>query len=249
MHYRVQKAIILFQHLGTTYKCPFCNYSSKDLSTIGVHSVILEKMEVIGGGIRKGGCFKCGAVDRVKLIYAYLEYELNFFKKNKDEKVLHIAPEKQISDRFIKNKFSEYFCGDFFTEGYVYPSYVVKMNILNLPFHENYFDFIICNHVFEHIIHDIDAMKELYRVLRKGGRGILQVPISKKITQTIEDFAVTEPSERAKVFGQYDHVRIYGCDYKERLESAGFTVNIINISNKYKKFGLISNEDIYLIKK
>lgn len=247
--YRIQRLIDLILHSGNTYKCPFCNYSSKHLAPIGVHSTVLEKYKVIGGGARKGGCYKCGSVDRVRLIYTYLQYEIDFFNKFKKKKILHIAPEKHISDFFLKNNFSEYICGDLFTEGYSYPDYVINLNILNLSFQDNHFDFIICNHVLEHIPNDISAMEELYRVLNKGGTGILQVPISKIITQTLEDFSITDPKDREQIFGQYDHVRIYGSDYKKRLESVGFKVDLINISAKYKEFGLLPDEDIYLVKK
>jgi predicted SAM-dependent methyltransferase len=91
---------------------------------------------------------------------------------------LHIAPEKQISEEFRRLNFINYVCGDYFTAGYSYPDYVQNMDILNLTFNDNYFDFLLCNHVLEHITKDIDAMKELYRVLKKNRNAILQVPIS-----------------------------------------------------------------------
>jgi predicted SAM-dependent methyltransferase len=251
VHYKdyLKKQILLIKNRGDKFICPCCNYSSKTLALIGENSEINKTYKVIGAGRRNGECLKCGSADRVRLIYTYLQYEIDFFNKCKNRSVLHIAPEKQISEKFIDANFPEYICGDLFTEGYSYPDYVTNMNILNLPFQNNSFDLILCNHVLEHVPADIAAMKELYRVLKTGGTAILQVPISKTIPQTIENSSITDPKERELTFGQHDHVRIYGCDYKNRLESVGFTVETINISEKYQKFGLISEEDIFIARK
>jgi len=123
------------------------------------------------------------------------------------------------------------------------------MNVLNIPFEDDYFDLIICNHLLEHVPEDISAMKELYRVLKKPGKAILQVPISKKLDITYEDFSITDPKQREASFGQFDHVRIYGQDYKDRLESAGFKVERINISDEFMKYGIAKEEDIFIGRK
>ena len=90
---------------------------------------------------------------------------------------------------------------------------------MDLPFEDESYDIVICNHVLEHIIEDSKAMSELYRVMRKGGWGILQVPMRTILEHTYEDFSITDPKERQKHFGQYDHVRWYGMDYFDRLKS------------------------------
>ena len=149
----------------------------------------------------------------------------------------------------FKLKFQKYVCGDLFTEGYSYPQHVQNLSILNIPYDDNSFDLIICNHVLEHIQTDLLAMKELHRVLKNGGQAILQVPISKNNLKTFEDFSITDPIQREKVFGQFDHIRIYGQDYPERLQKIGFKVNRINISSEFMKYGLNKDEDIFLCKK
>ena len=68
------------------------------------------------------------------------------------------------------------------------------------------------------------TISEAYRVLKKGGTGIFQVPLNTSNKQTYEDFTITDPKERNKAFGQYDHVRVYGMDFFERLEKVGFKV-------------------------
>ena len=95
------------------------------------------------------------------------------------------------------------------------------MDVTKLPFPKDEFDWVICNHVLEHIEEDQKAMSELYRVLKTGGCALLQVPISRKLEITYEDFNIQSPEEREKHFGQNDHVRVYGNDYPKRLKSAG----------------------------
>lgn len=123
------------------------------------------------------------------------------------------------------------------------------MNQLSLPFKEEVFDVVLCNHVLEHIIDDKKAMAEIFRVLKIGGIAILQVPVSHKLIHTYEDCSITEPEQRKKAFGQFDHVRIYGMDYPQRLESIGFKVEKINISQQYPKYGLNPEEDLFVCHK
>ena len=75
-------------------------------------------------------------------------------------------------------------------------------------------------------------MKELFRVMKKGGMGIFQVPQDLNRDITFEDNSITDPKERAKIFGQYDHVRVYGRDYFDKLRSIGFNVEEVNYSQK-----------------
>jgi len=129
-----------------------------------------------------------------------------------------------------------------------------KIDIKDINFEDNFFDVIICNHVLEHIVDDRKAMCELFRVLKPGGEAILQVPISKYNKKTFEDFSIILPEEREKYFGQKDHVRIYGKDYKNRLERIGFKVELYDIKNDLniqdiKKFGLNEEEILYIGKK
>lgn len=246
---KLRKALRLLLHKGDNYRCPFCNYSSKDLSITGKDIQVIKEKQIVGAGRRPGGCFKCGSTDRERLMYVYLQKKLKLFDNGKDKKVLHIAPEKNLSKKLLDYGLDEYVCGDLFTEGYTYPSHVRNMNVLNIPFQEGYFDIVICNHVLEHIPKDHDAMKELYRVLKKGGKAILQVPISKIMVKTFEDFSITTPEEREKVFGQFDHLRIYGQDYTDRLGSVGFNVERLNISKEFAGFGLNPDEDLFIARK
>lgn len=230
---------------GSRFQCPFCGFRAKNWAPIGFNLPVLKEKQVVGGGIRAAGCYKCQSTDRERLIYLYLKEILNIFE-HKNIKILHLAPEKNLSKTLYESGFEEYLCGDLFTKGYEYPEYVHNMNVLNLPFGDDFFDLIICNHLLEHVPDDSDAMRELLRVLKPDGKAILQVPISKNTYRTIENPKITTPRERKKAFGQMDHVRIYGQDYTERLASAGFDVERINISRQFEKFGLNPDEDIFV---
>lgn len=164
------------------------------------------------------------SLERHRLMWLYLKKETNFFSEK--HKVLHMAPEQCFISRFKKLKNLEYITADLYS-----PIVDVKANILDLPFEENSFDVILCNHVLEHIEDDSKAMSELYRVMKPGGMGIFQIPQETDRIKTYENFSITKPEDRKKHFGQYDHVRIYGMDYFDRLRSVGFTVKEIQYSN------------------
>jgi ubiquinone/menaquinone biosynthesis C-methylase UbiE len=103
---------------------------------------------------------------------------------------------------------------------------MVKIDMTNIQYPDCSFDVVLCSHVLEHIPEDVKAMQELFRILSHGGWAILQVPIDRNRTETYEDFSITDPREREQHFGRYDHCRVYGADYRSRLESAGFEVVI-----------------------
>ena len=164
------------------------------------------------------------SLERHRLLWLYLKDETDFFTSQK--KVLHMAPEQCFLKRFRKLN-HEYTTADLYS-----PIADVKADITALPFEDNSFDVIFCNHVLEHIPDDTKAMQELYRVLKKGGMGILQIPQDLSRETTFEDDSITDPKERAKIFGQYDHVRVYGRDYFDKLRSIGFTVNEVDYTKK-----------------
>ena len=157
------------------------------------------------------------SLERHRLLWLYLQSETNFFSA--PLKVLHFAPEQPFYRRFRRLKNLDYTTTDLNS-----PLADVKADICNLPFNDNQYDFILCNHVLEHIPDDTKAMQELYRVLKPNGVAILQIPQDLSREHTFEDDTITDPKERAKIFGQYDHVRIYGRDYFNKLRSIGFNV-------------------------
>lgn len=167
------------------------------------------------------------SLERHRLLWLYLQNETDFFSTPKKLKTLHIAPEQCFLSLFKKQQNLEYVTADLES-----PIADVKADICNLPFEDNSFDVIFCNHVLEHIPDDKKAMQELFRVLKKGGFGIFQIPQDISREKTFEDNSITNQKERAKIFGQYDHVRIYGKDYFDKLRSVGFSVQEIEYAKK-----------------
>ncbi|QTD36688.1 class I SAM-dependent methyltransferase [Polaribacter batillariae] len=182
------------------------------------------------------------SLERHRLMWLFLKNETNFFTSTKKIKTLHIAPEQCFLDLFRKQENLTYITSDLES-----PIADVKADICNLPFKDNEFDVIFCNHVLEHIPNDTKAMQELYRVLKKGGMGIFQIPQDLSREKTFEDNSITDRKKRAEIFGQYDHVRIYGRDYFNKLRSIGFTVNEVDYTKKIapeklEQFCLMQNE-------
>ncbi len=180
------------------------------------------------------------SLERHRLLWLYLKDKTDFFTAPK--KVLHIAPEQCFINKFKNQENLDYITADLYS-----PIVDVKADILDLPFDDNSFDVVLCNHVLEHIEDDKKAMQELYRVLKPNGMGIFQIPQDLSLEETYEDFSITSPEERTKHFGQYDHVRIYGKDYFKRLQSVGFKVQEIDYSkelsnNLVEKYCLIKGE-------
>ena len=157
------------------------------------------------------------SLERHRLLWIYLQNETDFFTAKK--KVLHFAPEQAFYKLFRNQKNLDYTTTDLLS-----PLADVKADICNLPFKDNEYDIIFCNHVLEHIPDDTKAMQELFRVLKPGGMAILQIPQDLNRDKTFADDSIVDQKERAKIFGQYDHVRIYGRDYFDKMRSIGFTV-------------------------
>ncbi len=164
------------------------------------------------------------SLERHRLLWLYLKNETDFFTAEK--KVLHFAPEQAFYKRFRNLKHLDYTTTDLLS-----PLADVKADICNLPFKDNSYDIILCNHVLEHIPDDTKAIQELYRVLKVGGMGVFQIPQDLNRKETFEDDSITDKNERAKIFGQYDHVRIYGRDYFDKLRSIGFKVEEVDYTN------------------
>ncbi|MBU2927508.1 class I SAM-dependent methyltransferase [Winogradskyella psychrotolerans] len=171
------------------------------------------------------------SLERHRLLWLYLNDKTDFFTAEK--KVLHFAPEQCFLKRFRSLKNLTYTTTDLLS-----PIADVKADICDLPFEDNSYDVILCNHVLEHIPDDTKAMQELYRVMKPGGYGIFQIPQDLNREVTFEDDSITDKDERAKIFGQYDHVRVYGRDYFDKLRSIGFKVEEVDYTAS------LSNEDI-----
>ena len=202
--------------------CPVCQKTSFYFDIFG----IIPRQNAL--------CPHCSSLERHRLLYLFLKEKTDFFS-GQHGKMLHIAPESCFEELF-KSKVEEYITADLCS-----PHAMVKMDITDIQYENETFDIIYCSHVLEHVSDDHKAMKEFFRVLKKDGWAILNVPVIRD--KTYEDPSITQPEEREKAFGQNDHVRVYGRDYVDRLYDTGFSVtttyakDFLNESDM-EKFGL-----------
>ena len=223
--------------IGNKYTCPCCEWHLRTF-TRGGTSLRVRPF---------GYCPRCNSKARQRRLWLFLEKNTNLFSDQL--RLLHIAPNYCFSRRFLKISNLEYVQIDYTDRLYknLRPQ-TPGMDLTNMPFESNNFDAIICQHVLEHIHEDRKVMNELSRVLKPGGWAAVSSPINWD-QKTFEDPSITDPDEREKAFGEKVHVRIYGCDLQDRLEAAGFKVQVdsgkeINQITR-EKFGLLEDEDIF----
>jgi len=187
------------------------------------------------------------SLERHRLLWLYLKNDTAFFKA--PLKVLHFAPEQAFYKRFRALKHLDYTTTDLNS-----PLADVTADICKLPFEDHSYDVILCNHVLEHIPDDHKAMTELFRVMKPGGWGIFQIPQDLSRASTFEDPSITDKKERARIFGQYDHVRVYGRDYFDKLRAVGFEVEEVDYTSglsdsEIDKYRLAKGEIIPVVRK
>jgi SAM-dependent methyltransferase len=219
----------------SNFFCPCCNGNFDEFLPFGVKQRPNAR------------CPNCGSLERHRLLWLYFQNRTNLFSENL--KVLHIAPEDIFQNAFKAMPNLDYISGDIKSS-----RAMVKMDITNIPYEANSFDVILCVHVLEHILDDRKAMRELFRVLKPNGWSILQVPIDLKRDKTFEDPSITMPEDRTRFFGQHDHVRVYGRDYRDRLEESGFLVTVDGYARDLgtdliKKYSLKQHHEIYFCRK
>jgi SAM-dependent methyltransferase len=195
---------------GDRVECPCCGRTARKFA---------PTIRPVGPNRPSARCPHCGARDRQRYLRLYLERKTNLLVDHL--RVLHFAPER-IFEKWLSAQPNL----DYVTTDLERPRAMVKADITELPFPDDSFDVILCSHVLEHVVEDRKAMRELYRVLRPGGWALVLVPIDFDRSETFEDPAVVAPADRERLFGQADHVRVYGRDFAERLAEAGFTVRV-----------------------
>jgi predicted SAM-dependent methyltransferase len=240
-------------YFGFKLRCPVCRSRVRKYLAEGRDVPVLRELDVVGGEYHPGyECPICRSHARSRLVMFYLERETDIFRRG--TRLLHLAPEIGIGGVLASADTIEYRPCDLNPENYVFADDIVKMDATNIAFEDQTFDVVLANHVLEHIEDDARAASELHRVLKPGGWAILQVPIAMKLDETREDPGMTSPEERERAFGQRDHVRLYARDYKDRLESHGFAVELYDVSQRHgaevvDRFMLNPREKLYLARK
>jgi predicted SAM-dependent methyltransferase len=224
---------------GDRVECPCCGSTFRKF---------MPSIRPVGPNRANARCPSCGARDRNRHLWLYLVNKTNLLADRL--RVLHFAPE-----RVLENKLKQQPNLDYVSTDLDRPRAMVKADIIDLPFADESFDVILCSHVLEHVVEDRKGMRELYRVLRRGGWAIVLVPMDSRRAETFEDPTIVAPRDRERVFGQTDHVRIYARDFKARLEEAGFTVRVEDYRRELgeteaRRYGLRPRDpDIHLCSK
>jgi SAM-dependent methyltransferase len=217
------------RHFGFVHYCPVCR-------------TWLRAFRSFGANERPAQCPICKSLERHRLAWLFLRGHTNLWD-GAPKRFLHVAPEVALSTRFTRIPGVDYLTGDL-APGKA----MIRLDITQIDFPDSSFDVIYCSHVLEHIPDDRKAMREFRRVLRPGGWAIIMVPMPR--AETFEDAAVTDPAERARVFGQSDHVRIYGRDFPGRLREAGFEVEVVSAVDTtgptaFARMGLLPHDLIF----
>lgn len=187
----------------------------------GKASKFMEALDVVGSNIANFECPRCGAHDRERHLYLYIR-ATDLLREMTGKVILHFAPERHLPNLIVTTKPKQHIKCDLFPKA----KDVQKVDITNMLFESGSCDFLIANHVLEHVASDLQALSEIHRVLKPGGIAILQTPYSRKLLNTWDDGGITDEGARNQAFGQEDHVRLYGRDIFARITSSGLIPDV-----------------------
>ena len=228
--YRLPLALRYHLFAGQSHFCPICERNIWRFLQFGRSYQAL--------------CPICQSERRHRLVWLFLAQHTTLFDKQ-PRRMLHFAPEAALEPR-LRQIVKHYLTADRFGVGVS-----LKMDIAAIPLPDHSCDVIYCSHVLEHVANDWQALTELHRILDPAGYAIIMVPIT--TPTTFEDSSVTNPAERERLFGQHDHVRRYGPDFKERLEKCGFTVEVFYASqivgSETERFGVSDKDPLFFCRR
>lgn len=229
---------------GKSYvkKCPICGWSGKRFSpSFSNHCFYPDNK-----------CPTCLSLPRHRLIWLYLKKKTDLLQDNKKLSILHIAPEQSLSARLKQIPHVSYVSLD-----KSHPRAIVKANIENLRFKDHSFDILVAILVLNYVKNDNRAIRELFRILKPGGWAIIQSGVARKLKTTISRNALKKNKQYLSNLYCYlldpNCLRVYGQDYKNKFEDAGFSAKIDKYAfglkpNTLAKFGLC-RDDIYFFSK
>ena len=210
-------------YLGKGKQCPLCGCQRRKFLPYGY---VTSRENAL--------CPNCLSLERHRLLWLWLVRESDIGRGAMAlPKMLHIAPEVALMRKFRKMYAST--PDRYVTADLESPLADMHFDVQQIPLEAESFDAIICNHIMEHVEDDGKALSELHRIMRRGGWGVILSPVELEREKTFEDDTITDPAERTRIFGQYDHRRIYGRDYAARLREAGFEVYDIDYKNELSK--------------
>lgn len=247
---RVRRSLFKSLVSGSRFTCPFCEHSFNRFLAGGSKAALPKKLKAVGIGRRANArCPHCGSNDRGRLLLLYLRTTELFSDPN--IRVLDIAPDLHLAHTLRTQLGDRYVVGALFPEEFAEVD-AIQADVTQIPFDDRSFDVVLCNHVLQQVPDDRKAMRELARVLKPGGWGLLQVPIAQGLEFTLEDPEVKAPRERRKAFGSTLHERLYGRDYTARLETEGFAVTkthpkLDGWCPDAERYATIADEELFVV--
>ena len=228
-------------YIGKGKECPLCGCRRRKFLPYGY---VTQRENAL--------CPNCLALERHRTLWLWLLRESDIGRGALAlPRLLHVAPEVALMRKFHKIYAAQ--PADYVTADLESPLADLHFDIQHIPLEDESFDAVICNHIMEHVEDDRQAMREIKRILRKGGWGVILSPVDMQRETTFEDDTITDEAERTRIFGQYDHRRIYGRDYGKRLEEVGFEVYECDYANlipaKEKQLYALTDELLYIVRK
>lgn len=244
-----KKAKIIAYKIGNNRKCYICgntfnhftayNGGSKNISDF------LKRLDSVGSDLDNFGCPFCGSHDRERHLFMFFD-KIGLWERISGSNILHFAPENNLSNKISHLKPAKYIMADFYPK----KDNIKKIDATQIPYNDNSFDLVICNHVLEHIPAYTLAIKEIFRVLKPNGIAILQTPYSKLLSQNFEDENINTDEQRLFFYGEKDHFRIFSeSHFFKDIEEVGFKLNVLYNSDYFDNktsnyYGVNSKEDL-----
>ncbi len=215
------KMVLALMPFNRKYYCSVCNHKVNYFRGFGSEAEIFQNIKITGGGYRaKSQCPICYSIDRMRWLDYVLDRKLNFYEETQ-KTILHIAPEKCIEKK-IRARFDNR--NRYITGNIIKGAADEVVDITDMSYPAQYFDYIIINHVLEHVEKESQAMIEIQRTLKDTGKFIFSMPIcDEQNTYETEEKNLSK-EQRLQLYGQEDHVRLYGRDTKQHMEKYGFQI-------------------------
>lgn len=253
-----QRWLSLPFYMGSVYRCPVCEANLARFKPIWKsfprmlreHGFVYPIESIETCNLAAYSCPACGSSDRERLYALYLNDRLAFTSQPKPALCIDFAPSPALSKKLRAYSWLHYRTADLYR-----PGVDDQVDIMDMACYQNEsVDLFICSHVLEHVSDDQKAMRELYRVLKPDGFGIVMVPLVIGVDATHEDPTITDEGLRWKYFGQGDHVRLYGRrDFVMRLGEAGLLVHQLGVSHfgaeRFRRSGIHDNSILYIVER